>query len=155
MMSQLYFWIARSTTIALISLAGWNMLLPLAQAAPQSNATASYAKPITTQSGAAEIALAEHLTKIGAKMYGAYWCHHCHNQKQLFGTTAWQKISYVECAVGTPAEQQACQKAKVEAFPTWYIGGQKYVGTMSLFRLAKISGYNGSTAFQNARVLSR
>jgi uncharacterized membrane protein len=40
---------------------------------------------ITTTSGQAEIALAQHLKQIGAVFYGAFRCSHCHEQKQLFG----------------------------------------------------------------------
>ncbi|NEO22297.1 MAG: hypothetical protein F6K57_24065, partial [Moorea sp. SIO4A5] len=29
--------------------------------------------------------LSDHLNKIGAKMYGAYWCPYCTKQKQMFG----------------------------------------------------------------------
>jgi len=42
----------------------------------------------------AKIALAQHLTQIGAKMYGAYWCHHCHKQKQMLGKQAIVQIDY-------------------------------------------------------------
>jgi hypothetical protein len=111
--------------------------------------------PISTKSGAAEIALAEHLTKVGAKMYGAHWCSHCNRQKQAFGATAWPKVTYVECAQGgANYDPKACQKAGIKAYPTWEINGKQYLGTMSLFRLAKISGYTGSTAFQNTRAVS-
>lgn len=44
--------------------------------------------PITTSSGVAEIFLARHLAEIGAKKYGAYWCPHCHEQKEPFGLLA-------------------------------------------------------------------
>ena len=40
---------------------------------------------ITTSSGESEIALTQHLKQVGAKMYGAFWCPHCQEQKQLFG----------------------------------------------------------------------
>jgi Predicted membrane protein len=50
---------------------------------------------ITTTSGTAEIALARHLTQIGAKEYGAYWCPHCYDQKQLFGKEAFAIINYI------------------------------------------------------------
>ncbi|MFQ5851026.1 MAG: vitamin K epoxide reductase family protein [Candidatus Binatia bacterium] len=36
------------------------------------------------------LALAEHLTKGGAKFYGAYWCPHCENQKRIFGASAYR-----------------------------------------------------------------
>lgn len=38
---------------------------------------------ITTKSSPLAIALAKHLQLIGAKMYGAFWCSHCLEQKQV------------------------------------------------------------------------
>ena len=43
---------------------------------------------VTTKSTPASIALAKHLTSSGAVMYSAYWCPHCHEQKELFGKEA-------------------------------------------------------------------
>jgi glutaredoxin len=151
------FSVIRSATIALAAVSGFTLISNLTHTPLESEAIAATSgKPVTTQSGTAEISLAEHLTKTGAKMYGAHWCPYCHTQKQWFGAKAWEKVTYVECAQGgTNANPQACQKAGIESYPTWFIGNQKYVGTMSLFRLAKLSGYNGSTAFQNARFISR
>jgi glutaredoxin len=112
------------------------------------------AESISTQSGAAEIALAEHLTKTGVKMYGAHWCKYCHKQKQAFGAKAWPKVTYIECANGgANYNPSACQKAGIRSYPTWEINGKQYPGTMSLFKLAKYSGYTGSTAFQNTRAV--
>jgi protein-disulfide isomerase len=102
--------------------------------------------PITSSSGAAEIGLADHLSKTGAVMYGAYSCHYCQSQKQRFGSAAWPKINYVECA-GNGAT--ACNKAKIRVTPTWFIKGAYYPGELSLFKLAKVSGYNGATNFKN------
>lgn len=111
-------------------------------------------EPISTKSGAAEIALAEHLTKTGVKMYGAHWCKYSHKQMQAFGATAWPKVTYIECANGgANYNPGACQKAGIPSYPTWEINGKKYPGTMSLFRLAKYSGYKGSTAFLNTRAI--
>src|SRR6266700_8112952 len=33
----------------------------------------------------------------GAKMYGAWWCPHCADQKEMFGF-AFQYVNYVECS---------------------------------------------------------
>ena len=99
----------------------------------------------TSTSGPAEIALAEHLKKTGAVMYGLDTCPYCRSQKQRFGTTAWPKITYVEC-LGNAA---ACNKAKIRVTPTWLIKGVYYPGELSLFKLAKISGYAGATNFKN------
>lgn len=106
---------------------------------------------ITTTSGAAEIALAEHLTAIGAKEYGAYWCPHCFQQKQLFGKEAFAKAPYVECAPdGVNAQTKACQDADIKAFPTWVINGKTHSGVQSLEKLAEISGYTGDRSFKYA-----
>ncbi len=62
--------------------------------------TSETAPPITTTSGAAEVALARHLKSVGAKMYGAYWCPHCHEQLSAFGQQAVLQLPYIECADG-------------------------------------------------------
>ncbi|MDX2097223.1 MAG: vitamin K epoxide reductase family protein [Leptolyngbyaceae cyanobacterium bins.59] len=108
---------------------------------------------VTTPSGASEISLAEHLTKVGAKMYGAYWCPHCHDQKQLFGVQAFSKVTYVECAPdGKNAQPDLCkaQGDKIQGFPTWEVNGQFFGGTRSLQELSDLSGYKGSRDFKNA-----
>lgn len=105
--------------------------------------------PITTTSGPAELALAEHLASINATMYGAWWCPHCHDQKQLFGEAAAQQIPYVECAEDGQNSQTALCRSKegITGFPTWEINGQFYAGTMSLNDLADASGYQGPRNF--------
>lgn len=107
---------------------------------------------VTTTSGDAEMALAAHLSSIGAKMYGAYWCPHCHDQKQLFGLPAAKEFPYVECAPdGQNPQTDLCQSLsdQVRGFPTWEINGQYYPGTRSLQELAQLSGYSGPTDFVN------
>ncbi len=92
--------------------------------------------------------LAAHLKKIGAKMYGAYWCPHCAQQKELFGEAAFRSIDYVECdPSGTNARPSLCKKAKITGYPTWEIKGKLYPGTQSLEDLAKLSGYSGPSNF--------
>jgi uncharacterized membrane protein len=105
---------------------------------------------ITTTSFEAEIQLARHLTKIGAKEYIAWTCPHCHEQKQLFGKQAYQEINHIECAPdGKNARPDLCQAAGVSGFPTWQIKGQLYPGVQSLEKLAQISGYSGPRNFKN------
>lgn len=114
---------------------------------------------IQTTSGAAEIALAQHLKQVGAKMYGAYWCPHCHEQKELFGKEAVPIFNYIECAPdGKNSQEALCQKVapaieeqtkEAFAFPTWELNGRYYRGTQSLESLAQISGYSGSRDFKN------
>ncbi|MBW4652496.1 MAG: vitamin K epoxide reductase family protein [Kaiparowitsia implicata GSE-PSE-MK54-09C] len=106
--------------------------------------------PITTPSGPSEVALAEHLRDTGAVMYGAYWCPHCHDQKQLFGAEAATAFPYVECAAdGANAQPAVCQAKGIQGYPTWEINGELYSGTQSLNQLAQASGYQGSLGFRN------
>lgn len=86
--------------------------------------------------------LAEHLTKTNAKFYGAGWCPHCKEQKEMFGSSV-KRVPYVECSPGGPGTPQAavCTAARVESYPTWTINGQRYVGTQSLENLAQFSKY--------------
>lgn len=107
--------------------------------------------PITTPSSEAEIALAKHLKDSGAKMYGLYWCPHCHDQKQLFGQEAAKQIPYIECAPeGYQSQTALCQSVpEVKGFPTWEIKGQFLSGTQSLETLATASDYEGPTSFIN------
>lgn len=106
---------------------------------------------IASSSGAAEIALAQHLKQTGAKMYGAFTCPHCQNQKHLFGAEAAKQLNYVEChPQGQNAQPQTCQAAGIESFPTWEINGQKYTGEKTLQELAGLSNYQGARNFQNA-----
>jgi uncharacterized membrane protein len=107
---------------------------------------------ITTTSGEAEIALANHLVKIGAKEYVAYWCPHCHEQKLLFGKEAYKILNdtvKVECAPdGLKGQPDVCKAAKIEGFPTWIINGKSYSGVQNLDELAKVSNYTGPRNFK-------
>ena len=104
---------------------------------------------ITTTSGPAEITLARHLTQIGAKEYGAYWCPHCYDQKQLFGKQAFAMINYIECAPdGKNSQTQLCKKAGIQGFPTWEIKGEFYPGLQPLEKLAELSNYQGQQNFK-------
>lgn len=90
----------------------------------------------------AKLALAECLTEKGVVMYGAYWCPHCQNQKEMFGD-AWEKVRSVECAVpGNPrAQTQECRDAGIEGYPTWvFPDGSRISGEMPLRKLAEKSG---------------
>jgi len=89
-------------------------------AVANTNAPGQVGPAITTLSGESELQLARHLTSIGAKMYAAYWCPHCHDQKQLFGRQALALLTIVECAPdGRNSQTALCQEKKIEGFPTW------------------------------------
>lgn len=107
--------------------------------------------PVGNPSGPAEIQLAQHLADIDAKMYGAWWCPHCHDQKELFGQEAAQVMPYVECADdGQNSQSELCRSVEgLTGFPTWEVNGELLVGTQSLETLADASGYTGPRDFQN------
>lgn len=119
---------------------------------PTQNPNPEFGWEITTTSGEAETALANHLVKIGAKEYVAYWCPHCHEQKLMFGKEAYQIIdntAKVECANDSPkARIDLCKAANITSFPTWIINGKSYSGVQNLDELAKISGYTGASNFK-------
>ncbi|MBW4518807.1 MAG: vitamin K epoxide reductase family protein [Scytolyngbya sp. HA4215-MV1] len=100
-------------------------------------------------SGSAEVSLATYLRQSGVRMYGAYWCPHCAEQKELFGKQAFSKIEYIECDPnGEKSQAQRCQAAGIKSYPTWEINGKFYQGTQPLADLAKLAGYKGSMKFQ-------
>jgi uncharacterized membrane protein len=113
---------------------------------------------IKSTSGAAEVALAKHLTQTGAKMYGAYTCPHCYEQKQLFGKQAWKDVTYIECAPDAKKNPQpeVCAKAGIKGYPTWSIDGKLDPGAKKLAKLAELSGYKGDSAsFKYDRLFDR
>lgn len=72
------------------------------------------------------------LTAKGAKMYGAFWCPHCAEQKEMFGLS-FKYAPYVECGIkGSQAITQVCTDAAVKRFPTWvYPDGTRTEGKRS------------------------
>lgn len=83
---------------------------------------------------------AQCLKESGVKMYGAWWCPHCQNQKKLFGD-AFQYVDYVECSPGgTKTMSSQCQSAGVEGYPTWtFADGTKRSGEQSFEDLSEAS----------------
>jgi len=96
-----------------------------------------YSPPsITTESSTKAIELASELEKLDAKMYGAYWCSHCYDQKEVFGRQAYQKIQYIECSKdGVNSQTKLCRQKEVPGYPTWEIQGQLYPGQQELEEL--------------------
>jgi len=87
-------------------------------------------------------AIARHLKKVNAKMYGAFWCPACTRQREIFGDRAFQQVQYIECDPrGTNPKPQLCRMAGIQAYPTWEIKGKKYQGVRSLAELAELSGF--------------
>ena len=80
------------------------------------------------------------LTQAGVSMYGAWWCSHCENQKELFGS-AFDRLNYVECSTAARTMNQTCRDAGIEGYPTWeFSDGSRLSGEQSLEMLAEKSG---------------
>ena len=56
----------------------------------------------------------------GVKMYGAYWCPHCEEQKEKFAAS-FEYVPYVECGVkgNIHATSEVCKEQNVHHYPTW------------------------------------
>jgi hypothetical protein len=95
--------------------------------------------PITTTSSERALVLSDNLLLYNAKMYGAYWCSHCFDQKQAFGKKAFSQIQYIECSrEGMNSQTSLCKEMDVPGYPTWEIDGKLYPGERDLEELEEI-----------------
>jgi len=80
---------------------------------------------------------AQCLTDAGAKFYGAYWCPHCKDQKELFDNSA--KIPYIECSTPNGQGQLAiCIDEGITGYPTWKFADESIAnGNQTLEQLAE------------------
>jgi len=76
-------------------------------------------------------------------MYGAFYCEHCKEQKDLFGDSA-QYLPYVECVEkGTRKVTDQCKALGIRRTPTWIFeqGGERLEGkVLSLQELSQKTG---------------
>ena len=94
---------------------------------------------ITTESSPRALHLATQLQAMDAKMYGAYWCSHCLDQKETFGKQAFGRIPYVECSKdGLNSQNKLCKAQQIPGYPTWEIQGTLYPGEQSLEELEEL-----------------
>nr|AUG32065.1 hypothetical protein PLO_050 [Paulinella longichromatophora] len=106
---------------------------------------------IINSSDSSKIALAEFLNDSNDVLYSIYWCPHCHDQKELFGKQAIDKLTIIECArEGKDSEYSTCKQKGITGFPSWDIKNKSYSsnshalpesGIKSLNQLAELSGY--------------
>jgi hypothetical protein len=77
----------------------------------------------------------------GAKMYGAWWCPHCAEQKEMFGF-AFQYVNYTECSPeGQQTMNDTCKQAGIQHYPTWqFPDGSRVEGPQPLNVLADKTG---------------
>ncbi len=85
-----------------------------------------------------QLAVSRQLSKRGAVFYGAWWCPACTAQKSLFGREGAALLPYVECDRDETGRQR-CLAAKVRAFPTWDLNGQRLEGVRSVEELSQWS----------------
>ena len=84
---------------------------------------------VTSKSSPQALALAPRLARAHGKMYGAYWCSHCINQKKELGVEAGASFKYVECdKEGKNSEYPLCKSNKIPGFPTWELYGEYFPG---------------------------
>ncbi len=86
-------------------------------------------------------AFAQCLSTKQAKMYGAFWCPHCQDQKEKFGSS-FEFAPYVECGIkGSQAIAQVCTDAGIKRFPTWiFSDGTRIEGAHELEFLGEKTG---------------
>ena len=89
---------------------------------------------------------AQCLSDKGAKMYGAYWCPHCQDQKQLFGKS-FDKVTYIECSLPNQGGQnELCNNQNITSYPTWeFAEGDKQLGALSLETLSSLTNCSINT----------
>jgi len=88
-------------------------------------------------------AFARCLAQRGAKMYGAWWCPHCIEQKEKFGAS-FEYVNYVECGIkgDTHGQSQVCKDENVKHYPTWQFPptGERVERIFSLEELSDRTG---------------
>jgi len=83
---------------------------------------------------------AQCIEETGAKFYGAFWCRHCQNQKEMFGK-AKKDIPYVECSTASRSQKQECTDVKIESYPTWIFADEsRLTGEISLETISEKTG---------------
>ena len=126
----------------------WSTNVDPSNAIDVQGSTENVAPIITTSSSSQKIEFAKFLRENNIVMYSAYWCPHCHDQKQLFGKEAVKELQIVECADdGKDNQYELCQKKGISGFPSWEINGEIFSGTRELNDLAKMANYQGDSNF--------
>jgi len=94
---------------------------------------------ITQHSSPRALSLASRMAAHDARMFGAYWCSHCINQKETLGMEAFVKLEYVECDEdGDNSQKPLCRAEGVRGYPTWQLDGKLFPGERSISELEEI-----------------
>lgn len=79
----------------------------------------------------------------GAKLYAAFWCPHCNEQKKMFGNS-WKNIEsrvYVECSKPDRTQTEVCRQLNIRAYPTWkFADGSELIGKQDFSALSQKTG---------------
>jgi hypothetical protein len=88
-------------------------------------------------------AFAHCLSDRGVKMYGAWWCPHCVEQKEKFGGS-FEYAPYVECGVkgDLKGRNPVCMDAEIKHYPTWQFPptGERVERVFTLEELSERTG---------------
>ena len=135
----------RGLVISFIVLLGgliWSNQVDPANANINIDKSEKTAPVIQNKSSIENIKFARFLNEQGIIMYSAYWCPHCHDQKELFGKEAAAELTIIECAKdGKNNQFETCQEKGIEGYPSWEINNQIYSGTRELIEIAEITNY--------------
>lgn len=94
------------------------------------------APKVTRRSSPRAVKVGQRLKALNAKMYGAFWCSHCNNQKQELGVEVAKQFDYIECDKdGANTQYKLCRSTKITGYPTWEIKGELYPGEKDLGEL--------------------
>jgi thiol-disulfide isomerase/thioredoxin len=112
---------------------------PTPSASPSVTIDTSASTTVLATSDNKVVQLAQCIKDSGAIFYGAFWCSHCRQQKDLFGKEAMAALAYVECS--TPdgeGQTPICKDKKIESYPTWeFKDGTRTTGVQTLVQLAE------------------
>ena len=143
--------IYRGTLIAFVVLISgliWSNSIDPSRSEALQQDRSNIAPAISTKSSNEKILFAKFLSENGIVMYSAYWCPHCHDQKQLFGKEAVNQLTVIECAKdGENNQHKLCREKGIEGFPSWEINDEILSGTRDLNELAELTNYKGKTNF--------
>ncbi|MEA5392428.1 hypothetical protein VB738_14285 [Cyanobium gracile UHCC 0139] len=141
----------RSSTPALLLLGGLSALAggllsfsPPAHGGQAGGSTTPTLGEALAPSSGVQLELTEHLRRIGAVFYGAWWCPACFRQKSLFGQQAGDRLPYVECDK-TSEGRERCQAEGIKAYPTWVLGNKRVEGVQTIEELKRWSGFIRTT----------
>ncbi|PQO44692.1 peptidylprolyl isomerase [Blastopirellula marina] len=86
------------------------------------------------------VALAKAITDSGAKFYGAVWCPHCTEQKELFGDGG-EYLPFIEVTNPDRTLNDLGTSLSITKLPTWvFANGTRVEGTLTISQLVQYTG---------------